>query len=91
MGRNKFAAVVWPARDIIIIIIIIIVIIIFIYRTRAEHKIQKLNSVYKSTKGYHAEKLQLIDLAAYANQTKLFSMNCNNNSRQCYLFLASTF
>jgi len=47
MGRNKFAAVVWPARDIIIIIIIII----FIYRTRAEHKIQKLNSVYKSTKG----------------------------------------
>ena len=51
MGRNKFAAVVWPARD-IIIIIIIIVIIIFIYRTRAEHKIQKLNSVYKSTEGY---------------------------------------
>jgi len=25
------------------------------------------------------EKLQLIELAAYANQTKLFSMNCNNN------------
>jgi len=48
MGRNKFAAVVWPAGDIIIIIIIII----FIYRTRAEHKIQKLNSVYKSTEGY---------------------------------------
>jgi len=25
------------------------------------------------------EKLQLIELAAYANQTKLFSMNCSNN------------
>ena len=25
------------------------------------------------------EKLQLIELASYANQTKLFSMNCNNN------------
>ena len=25
------------------------------------------------------ENLQLIELTAYANQTKLFSMNCNNN------------
>ena len=25
------------------------------------------------------EKLPLIELAAYANQTKLFSMNCNTN------------
>ena len=26
------------------------------------------------------EKLQLIELTAHATQTKLFSMNCNNNN-----------
>ena len=35
-----------------IIIIIIIVIIIFIYHSRTEQKIQKLNSVHKSMEGY---------------------------------------
>jgi len=27
------------------------------------------------------EKLHLIELAAYANQTILFNMNCNNNNK----------
>jgi len=47
---------------------------IFIYHTRTEHKIQKY--------GRLPEKLQLTELAAYANQTKLFSMNCNNNTNK---------
>jgi len=58
--------------------IIIIIIIFFTVHTRTEHKIQKLNNV-KEIYGRLPEKLQLIELAAYANQTKLFSMNCNNN------------
>ena len=39
-----------------------VLIIIFIYHTRTEHKIQKLNSVKKY--GRLPEKLQLIELAA---------------------------
>ena len=52
--------------------VIDITIIIFIYRTRTEHKIQKLNSVHYSMEGYRRS-------YSYANQTKLFNMNCNNN------------
>ena len=37
---------------------------------------QKLNSV-KCKYGRPPDKLQLIELAACANQTKLFSMSCN--------------
>jgi len=48
-----------------------------IYHARTEHKILKLNSV-KYKYGRLPEKLQLIELAAYANQTKLFNTNCNN-------------
>ena len=59
---------------------IIIIIIIFIYHTRTEHKIRKLNSVHNILYEILPEKLQLIELAAYANQTKLFNMNCNNNN-----------
>ena len=60
--------------------IIIIIIIIFIYHTRTEHKIRKLNSVHNILYEILPEELQLIELAAYANQTKLFNMNCNNNN-----------
>ena len=31
-------------------------------------------------KGRLPDKLQLVELAAYANQTKLFSMNCNTHT-----------
>jgi len=34
-------------------LVIIIIIIIFIYHTRTEHKIPKLNSVHKNMEGYH--------------------------------------
>ena len=56
------------------------IIIIFVYHTRSEHKLQKLNSVHKSMEGY--QKLHVIEVAAYANQTKLYNVICNNNKRQ---------
>ena len=43
------------------------IVIIFLYHSMTEHKIQKLNKY-----GRQPEKSQLIELAAYANQTKLF-------------------
>ena len=56
--------------------------IIFIYHTRTEHKMQKLSRVNKSMEGYLLEeKLQFTELAAYANQTELFNMSCNNNNK----------
>jgi len=41
---------------------------------------QKLSRVNKSMEGYLLEeKLQFTELTAYANETKLFNMSCNNN------------
>ena len=54
--------------------------IMFIYHTRTEHKLQKLNSVHKSMEGY--QKLQLTEVTAYANQTKQYNIICNNNKGQ---------
>ena len=54
--------------------------IMFIYHTRTGHKLQKLNSVHKSMEGN--QKLQLIELTAYANQTKQYNIICNNNKGQ---------
>jgi len=59
--------------------IIVVIIIIFIYHTRTVNKIQKLNSTNKSINCL-PEKLQLIDVTAYTNQTKLFKMNNNVNA-----------
>jgi len=56
------------------------IIIIFVYHTRTEHKLQKLNSVHKSMTGY--QKLHVIEVVAYANQTKLYNIICNNNKGQ---------
>ena len=54
------------------------IIIMFIYHTRTEQKLQTLNSV-KENYGWLPEKLHVIELAAYANQTKLYNIICNNN------------
>jgi len=47
----------------------------------AEHRAVKIKQC-KQKYGRLPEKLQLIESAAYVNQTKLFSMNCNKNNNK---------
>ena len=54
-----------------------------IYHTRTEHKLQKLNTV-KENYGRLPEATCHF-LAAYANQTKLYNIICNNNKGQKHI------